>query len=409
MAEQWSVRLEQLHVRDADEDGVLSDGDEPYFVSIGFRSRFQTPGSTEVFWSNVLNDDWAAGVNTGGVRNIPASMGLIQFNGVQRLALADIQAGARPELLGGVIVAMESDATPFTAIRAKMLELEGFLKQELVNLIEQGAIDLANPGPAIEQAISQVKTKLAPSFWEALSLWLQSFTDPDDLIGVQPLVFAAVDPALASVVGVEALTEKGLDLTFASPGVNYQVLGSVSISGSDPQWGGWESLGGTLTSDPAAASWASGRLDVFARGTDNALWHRTYDGGWGGWESLGGTITSGPAAVSWGQGRIDVFARGDDNALWHRTFDGGWGGWESLGGTLTSDPAAASWASGRLDVFARGTDNALWHRTYDGGWGGWESLEGVLTSSPDAVSWGPNRIDVFARGSNEALWHKAFG
>src|SRR4051794_14725716 len=33
------------------------------------------------------------------------------------------------------------------------------------------------------------------------------------------------------------------------------------------------------------------------------------------WESLGGGLTSDPAAVSWGDGRIDVFARADDNAL----------------------------------------------------------------------------------------------
>ncbi|MEH2385895.1 MAG: hypothetical protein V7K14_08975, partial [Nostoc sp.] len=71
-------------------------------------------------------------------------------------------------------------------------------------------------------------------------------------------------------------------------------------------------------------SWASGRLDVFVRGTDNALWHKWFDGGWSGWESLGGILTSSPTAVSWSYGRIDVFARGTDNALWHQWFDGAW-------------------------------------------------------------------------------------
>ena len=33
-------------------------------------------------------------------------------------------------------------------------------------------------------------------------------------------------------------------------------------------------------------------------------------------------LTSDPTAVSWGSGRIDVFARGPDNALWHRWFEG---------------------------------------------------------------------------------------
>ena len=171
-------------------------------------------------------------------------------------------------------------------------------------------------------------------------------------------------------------------------------------------WLGWESLGGTLTSDPAVASWSSGRLDVFARGTDNALWHKWFQNGWSGWESLGGVLTSDPAVASWSSGRLDVFVRGTDNALWHKWFQNGWSGWESLGGVLTSSPDVSSWASGRLDVFVRGTDNAMWHKWFQGGWSGWESLGGVLTSGPAAASWGPNRIDTFVRGTDNALWHK---
>ena len=45
------------------------------------------------------------------------------------------------------------------------------------------------------------------------------------------------------------------------------------------------------------------------------------------------------AAVSWGEGRIDLFWRDDDDALWHRSFDGtAWGAAESLGGSLASGP-----------------------------------------------------------------------
>ena len=46
------------------------------------------------------------------------------------------------------------------------------------------------------------------------------------------------------------------------------------IAGS---WSGWESLGGRLTSSPAAVSQSSGKIDVFVRGTDGALWERIYD------------------------------------------------------------------------------------------------------------------------------------
>jgi hypothetical protein len=83
-------------------------------------------------------------------------------------------------------------------------------------------------------------------------------------------------------------------------------------------WSGWESLGGVIVDGPAVSSWASGRLDVFAPGTDNALYHKWYDGTWHDWESLGGVIVSAPAAVSWGANRIDTFAAGTDNALYHK-------------------------------------------------------------------------------------------
>ena len=50
----------------------------------------------------------------------------------------------------------------------------------------------------------------------------------------------------------------------------------------------------------AVSSWAPNRLDTFVRGTDDALWHKWWDGAsWSGWESLGGVLTSEPAGVSW--------------------------------------------------------------------------------------------------------------
>jgi hypothetical protein len=64
-----------------------------------------------------------------------------------------------------------------------------------------------------------------------------------------------------------------------------------------------------LSSDPAAVSWGPNRIDVFARGTDNALKHIYYNGSWRSWESLGGTLASGPDVSSWGNRRLDIFAR----------------------------------------------------------------------------------------------------
>lgn len=84
---------------------------------------------------------------------------------------------------------------------------------------------------------------------------------------------------------------------------------------------------------------------------------------WGTWEDLGGLLLSSPAAVSWGTGRIDVFARGEEN-LFHLPFENDWGAWEDLGGIMKGGPGVCSWAPGRLDVFIRRQDNRLAHRAF---------------------------------------------
>jgi hypothetical protein len=63
---------------------------------------------------------------------------------------------------------------------------------------------------------------------------------------------------------------------------------------------------------------------VFVRGTDNRLYQQAWNNttGWSGWTKMvGGVVAGDPAAVSWSPGRIDVFARGTDNALRHKSFN----------------------------------------------------------------------------------------
>ena len=155
---------------------------------------------------------------------------------------------------------------------------------------------------------------------------------------------------------------------------------------------------------PDAAAWDYGRIYVFVRGTDNALWHRRLeDDRWSGWESLGGQLTSAPGACSLTYDRLYVFVRGTDNAVWYIVYDGQWGGWRSLGGQIASGLDAAAWRSGHyqiIDVHARGVDNTLLHKRYVLGWKDWRSLGGQLTSDPGAVD-----DYVFVRGTDNALWY----
>jgi hypothetical protein len=189
-------------------------------------------------------------------------------------------------------------------------------------------------------------------------------------------------------------------------------------------WGNWTSLGGVLSASPAAASTGQDRIDVFVRGTDGALYQKTYQQAPGGgaanspnvawtpnWTNLGGpgtgTFTGAPAAVA-SLNRVDVFARGTDNALWQRSYvSGAWSGWSSRGGTLTSSPAAASAGPGQLDVFAAQTGGTVGELSWTaaGGWAAsWSSLGSTtIVGAPSAAEVG-NRVNVYARGTDNYLW-----
>ena len=208
----------------------------------------------------------------------------------------------------------------------------------------------------------------------------------------------------------DSTTWPAANVTFGSQYFAVQPLWSNALGGCVYLGPTIEGLGGQITSGPAAASWGPNHLDVFARGTDGAIQHISYNAAWHTWDNLGGVSYQGnkPAAVSWGTNRIDLFVRGTDSQLYHKWWDGSrWAGWEPLGGVLASGPTVTAWASNRLDVFVQGSDNQLYHKWWDRShWSGWEPLGGVLASGPGAASWGPNRIDVFVQGTNNATYHR---
>jgi len=100
------------------------------------------------------------------------------------------------------------------------------------------------------------------------------------------------------------------------------------------------------------------------------------EGGHGG-GIVGVTIVGAPAAAGSANGRIDVFARGSDDGLWQTYFDTkGWHEWIRVGGGIASSPAVPSpYQSDRIDVFATGVAGDLMHFWFDkDGWHGPESL-----------------------------------
>jgi hypothetical protein len=163
--------------------------------------------------------------------------------------------------------------------------------------------------------------------------------------------------------------------------------------------------------DPAAVSWAPGRLDVFAVDlVTGRLLQRSFQGSWGNWRDRGlgpgGHRLVAPSATSWGNGRIDVVARDevtDDLLHWWQT-GSTWHGPQRLAAGPGGDyaPSIASWGSRRLDIFAATSAGTLAQFYFNGSWHGWSDKGrgpgGRAVLSPAAVAaWGPGRLDVFSQ------------
>jgi hypothetical protein len=68
----------------------------------------------------------------------------------------------------------------------------------------------------------------------------------------------------------------------------------------------------------AAACWGENRIDLFRVGSSSELSHKWWDGSvWGGWENLGGILTTVPSVTAWGENRLDVMVTGTDSGAWH--------------------------------------------------------------------------------------------
>ncbi|MFL1900586.1 hypothetical protein OG288_16310 [Streptomyces tauricus] len=185
-------------------------------------------------------------------------------------------------------------------------------------------------------------------------------------------------------------------------------------------WSAWTPLG-RPSSGAVGRPWALvgryGKLAVFVRGADGALWHtwQSEAGAWAPeWVSLGGRPASDPSVVLSPNGALSVFARDPEGRIthtWQRGPEHGhaWhGSWVDMGGSTQGRPTVLVGRDGGMVLFARGTDNALHHRwqTGTGGpWSDWSPLGGHLTSDP-AVVLSPNRsLSVFARGPEGRITH----
>lgn len=196
------------------------------------------------------------------------------------------------------------------------------------------------------------------------------------------------------------------EAVFARGGDN--AIWSRQFSDGTGEWLPWTSLHGRARGAPAVTCFGNNAADpvVYVRGTDNALWRRPVSGAW---TSYGGRLLSDPAARAPFGGSCtsaeDVFAIGTDHAVWERTSSA----WRKVGGRSNATPAALELPSGEVDLFVRGTDDAVWMTSHAGGssvWASWHRVGGALTSPVSAVldTGTPNTRVVLGLGTDDNLW-----
>jgi hypothetical protein len=130
-------------------------------------------------------------------------------------------------------------------------------------------------------------------------------------------------------------------------------------------------------------------MAAYVRGNDQAIWECQQTGyGPPLWRPVGpeGRFSSGPAAASPSLGRIELYGRGLDRAIWQNIRDGdSWSGWVSLGGPPggadIQAPAAVA-APGLMQVFAHDGDGRTWTRRWQSGaWQDWRLIDLISDAS----------------------------
>ncbi|WP_324276180.1 hypothetical protein [Blastococcus brunescens] len=192
----------------------------------------------------------------------------------------------------------------------------------------------------------------------------------------------------------------------------WHTVTTVDGSGRPTGFAPWQSLGGVLTSSPAAASSTSGRLIVSGRGADGAIWSRTWDGGgWQQWRSAGGLSVSAPAVDVVGADTYRMLVVGTDGGVWSQQVAAATGvptsAWGALGEATTVAPATSATAWWARDIRAVGyaTGSGVRQRWADGRL---VPLGGAVTSALGLVEFGPSTTWTFARGTDNALWVNVF-
>lgn len=215
-SETWTFNVGRLTVVRPTE----SSGDEPYCITIGFRGVFSKPRSVHVWWNGRLNEV-REDVGPGGIVDFPPHMGSTRFEKINRITRHEYERGTIPELLGVIVVFMESDGTPFSTVESLAKEMAGRLKRRLETFLGRARFDWGSPDEEVARMVEEFEGQMTPDFIDAIGLVLESGFDPDDYIGSATALFMAVEPdvadAMQRVPAFARLLEKAPRLRYITP------------------------------------------------------------------------------------------------------------------------------------------------------------------------------------------------
>lgn len=210
---EFVVELSRFHVDIAEESAT--GGDDPYFVVIGFRSRYRTPGSTQTFWSKAVWDDGkhmylgddpsknGLNIPEGEDRFILPEMGRMVIPNVELFTFEDLTRGKLPEIMGALVIAVESDNCADAMMTAGFEEAQAVLQQKLVELVEQGQIEPTNLDAAALTGIrDDLESKAVAAAKDEGNIFEQiaCLADKDAIIDHHLFLYSAVEPTIGNFI-----------------------------------------------------------------------------------------------------------------------------------------------------------------------------------------------------------------
>jgi lysozyme len=185
-------------------------------------------------------------------------------------------------------------------------------------------------------------------------------------------------------------------------------------------WSGWVSLGGSFVTGAGAVTWGNGTVEIFATDSSGAVWHAWSDSSgsanWATFAQLGGpAMATQPVGVRWNDGmdgHAEVYARGTDDQLYHSDFSYT-DGWPELsvlnaGTTIAGQPSAImNPTTAGPEVFARSPDGTVLRTAWNGTHYSAFAPIGSQTVASDPFGWtrGDGTTELFAIDATGRLIH----